>query len=95
MTSPPVVVWALVLWAIGMCVLAPLVGIALRRSRRHLTGSQVIWDRNRDPWDRNPNGTYRLRAENSDGHLQAMDLDDVEQAFGPTTSEPPAEQDSA
>jgi hypothetical protein len=77
------------LWLIA----AVLIGRLIRNSRRGATGHPVAWDRNGDAWDRNPNGTYRLRGENSDGHLQAMDLDHIEQSFGPITFEPPAEQD--
>lgn len=78
------------LWAAAL-VLAPFVGRLIRNGRRS-SGPPTVWDRNGDPWDRNPNGTYRLRGRNSDGHLQAMDLDDLIEAFGPITLEPPAER---
>lgn len=81
------------LWVIAMAVLAPLVGRLIRNGRRGEPGPPVVWDGSGDQWNRNHDGTYRLAAENSDGRLQAMSLDDIEQAFGSVTLQPPAEQD--
>lgn len=80
-------VWAAVL------VLAPFVGRLIRTGRRDPAGPPVMWDHSGDAWDRNRDGTYRPRGRNSDGHLQHQDYDDVDQAFGPITLTPPAEQD--
>lgn len=85
---PTVLLIALCLWTLGALILAPAVGRLLRHVRR-ANGPQTLWDRHNDPWDRDPvTGLYRLRAVNSDGHLQAMDQDDVENTFGPTSLEP-------
>ena len=81
------------IWLVAL-TLIPFVGRAIRNNRRH-SGPAVIWDRDSDPWDRNPNGTYRLRGCNYDRHLQHQDLDDVDQIFGPITLDPPAGQDPA
>ena len=78
------------IWLVAL-TLIPFVGRAIRNNRRH-SGPAVIWDRDSDPWDRNPNGTYRLRDTNSDRLLQAMDEHDLEQAFGPLTLTAPPSQ---
>ena len=77
-------------WFLALLFLVPKVGRRLRRARR-IDGPPILWDRDGDPWDRNPDGTYRLRDTNSDRLLQAMDEHDLEQAFGPLTLTAPVE----
>lgn len=80
-----------VLLVVGI-VFGPLIGRLIRHGSLR-DGPPVVWDGTGDPWDRNTDGTYRLRATNSDGHLQSMSLDDIEQAFGSVSLDPPAGQD--
>jgi hypothetical protein len=55
----------------------------------------VVWDRQRDAWDRNTDGTYAIRAVNSDGCLQHWHLSDIAREFGPVTATEPTGPDGA
>lgn len=80
------------LWAAAL-VLTPFVGRLIYTGRRHRHTPPVVWDRDGDPWDRDRHGTYHLRGENSDHLLEAWTYDEIDQAFGPVTLEPPTGQD--
>lgn len=75
----------LLLIGLSLVVGVPVVRavIRARRTAYDVESPPFVWDRTGGMWQRNPDGTYSLVAENPDGSMRNWPLRRVQEVWGP------------